>query len=67
MPAECRTCRWWHGDRDDYPVNENGTCSVIHSGGGRRKAPARVYPVGSPAWLETHRTFSCKLHEELRP
>jgi hypothetical protein len=62
----CHNCRWWQGDRDEYG-DDAGSCSMIHVGSGNRKWLARLYPVGSPAWLETDKRFYCKLHEAIPP
>ena len=66
MIQTCRNCRWWNGSRDEYHHDKYGTCERIHSGGGNREPPARIYPTGSNSWLHVHRDFWCVLHEEAK-
>lgn len=64
MPTEglktCECCRFWHAKQR---WDDDGTCDRIHSGGGHRQAPARIYPVQSGGYLQTRRLFGCTEHE----
>jgi len=68
MGKKCQTCRWWGGNRERFPLDERerGTCDRIHIGSGNREPPARLYPVGGDAWLETADDFGCVLWEKAR-
>lgn len=59
----CEICRF-HAREDDW--KDHGTCSMIHSGGGQRPEStlARLFPVTSGAYLETHIDFTCKHWEK---
>lgn len=65
----CRMCRWWTGDREGHQSYGNesrkhGHCFAIHASQALpEKIPARLYPQGTIAWLETRFDFSCSLWE----
>ena len=63
MIERCMDCRWWQGKRDEWSREDTGTCDRIHAGGGDREPLARIYPIGTSAWLETRRDFWCVLFE----
>lgn len=58
----CETCQFWA-----YNANDLGDCERIHSGGGKRDIPARIFPTASGAYLETEATFGCMLWTKDRP
>lgn len=69
--TKCQNCRWWNGDVENAHENwgdATGKCERIHaSAASRDKQPARLYPVGTNAWLETKFDFYCPLFEAVRP
>ena len=64
--VQCMTCRWWNGDREYAPrsyheEDKRGKCQhIIGSPALSDDWPARLYPVGVNAWLETRYDFSCR-------
>lgn len=58
----CATCRWWAGV-EFWDTAKVATCGRITCGAGTRDSGARIYPVTSGAYLETHETFSCGYYE----
>lgn len=63
---QCITCRWWNGDKNyaARAYNEkarHGKCQHIHASPALSDdCPARLYPIGTNAWLETRFDFSCR-------
>lgn len=70
MTERCLTCRWWTGDRRRVAEPgaprkyQYGRCvSITSSPAQFEDFAARILPVSAPAWLETHSSFGCLVHE----
>lgn len=71
MPGTCCiNCRWWNGRKDwaqeaMFEKDRHGKCERHHASAALRDdSAARLYPVGTCAWLDTRFDFSCAQWEK---